>query len=352
MLTISHRLQAKAREKLGVGNWLANERAIQQSTAWQVAKLKADWLTPEKTDHPIVDLCCGIGGDSIWFGKRRQLVAVDVDPMMAKMCAENLRSAVATSAAVVCCSVESFQVPGHAVVHIDPDRRIGNTRASQTPNYQPNWDFAMKLAMQQPAALIKIAPAASVEQSDAFHRIWLSLKGSVREQTLVCGRAMDWVSDVLDRQLSNQNHSAVIIDGKGNHNSFSDTPNQTCNIVSLPMDYMIAPDAAVRAAGLTEAFANRYRAAAIGNSAGFLTSETPIEMAGTICEPVIWTGSSDDRKLRRELRARNAFPHRVKTRGVEHNANELEKRYRGCGEQPITLWIGRSGQKRYAVMTQ
>ena len=352
MISISPRLQAKTREKLGAGNWLATDRSVQQATAWQVAKLKAGFLAGANRDNPIFDLCSGIGGDAIWFGKHRRLIAVDSDPTLVQMCAENLRRSGIRSAAVVCRSVESIDVPANAFVHIDPDRRSARTRASQTPSYQPSWDFVVRLATRQPASMIKIAPAARIEQNEEFHRMWFSLKGSVREQTLLWGESFHWAGDVLQTQLSHQVHSAIIVSGDGNHSQFLDTPNQKCDVVAHPKEFMIAPDSAIRAAGLTEALANRINASAIGSPAGFLTSASHTDLAGVICEPIIWTGASDDRKLRRELRALNAFPIRVKTRGVEHDANELERRYRGCGENPVTLWIGRSGQKRYAAVTQ
>ena len=67
---------------------------------------------------------------------------------------------------------------------------------------------------------------------------------------------------------------------------------------------------------------------------------------------VLWSGSCDDRKLRKELRRRGAYPAVIKVRGTDHDPAQLSKRYRKCGDQPVALWIGRTGSGAYAALTQ
>ena len=66
--------------------WWVTKRALQQATAWQVARLKSDWFD----DQLVYDLCCGIGGDAIHLTQRGPLVAVDSNPLIADMAAANL----------------------------------------------------------------------------------------------------------------------------------------------------------------------------------------------------------------------------------------------------------------------
>ncbi len=55
------KLQTKARAKLGDGLWWCTEKSLAQSTPRWVADVKARWLT-----SPIaLDVCCGLGGDTI-----------------------------------------------------------------------------------------------------------------------------------------------------------------------------------------------------------------------------------------------------------------------------------------------
>ena len=67
---------------------------------------------------------------------------------------------------------------------------------------------------------------------------------------------------------------------------------------------------------------------------------------------VIWSGSCDDRKLRRELRQRDFHPAVIKVRGTDHNPEQLTRKYRKCGEQPVCLWIGRGKDRVVAAITQ
>jgi hypothetical protein len=123
----------------------------------------------------------------------------------------------------------------------------------------------------------------------------------------------------------------------------------------LPAEYLIDPDAAVRAAGLTEAFAANFGLHTIGGPSGFLTGsganlEAVRELA--IVGRVLWSGSADDRKLRSELRKCDARPNVVKVRGTQHDPAQLARRYRKCGQQQTTLWLGRSRLRCYAALTE
>lgn len=343
-----HRLQAKAREKLGAGIWWATERALQQSTAWQISRLKARLIPP----GPIVDLCCGIGGDSLSLAQRGPLVAVDADPMMAQMAAANLRLRSAKSAATVACDAKVFSMPEGGAVHIDPDRRVQNKRATRVEAFQPDWESVLGIVRSQKAGLVKIAPATEIDEVAGCHRAWFSLRRSVREQTLIFGESLDLAGEILGRPIADHERSAIIVDSSGGFCRFGGVPESEADVCDGPREYLLDPDPAIRAAGLTESFCRQLDASVIGSPSGFLTSDKAVVHPAVICERVIWSGSSDDRKLRRELRSRKAFPRRVKTRRVAHDANELERRYRVCGDRPITLWIGRCGNRRYAAMTE
>ncbi len=67
---------------------------------------------------------------------------------------------------------------------------------------------------------------------------------------------------------------------------------------------------------------------------------------------VIWAGSCDDRKLRRELRSRNVYPDVIKVRGTDHRPETLRKKYRKCGDTPVQLWIGRGKDRVYAALAE
>ncbi|TWU35278.1 hypothetical protein Q31b_53740 [Novipirellula aureliae] len=370
-------LQIKARRKFGDGIWWVTEKSLQQATPWQVAKLKATWLG----NGTIYDLCCGVGGDSIGFARQTldrpenaqtNIVAVDVDPVLIRFAQANLdwtfsQMQATATASVVGADVTQMTLPNRVSVHIDPDRRAMdrsknrsvNGRSIRPEDYKPTLDQTMRLLENTDAALIKMAPAAALPESivNVSHRSWISLSGSVREQTVLLGNAMERAGQLANRV------SAVAVDFEGNAQSFSigsdqppSGPSLKTEPASAPGQIMVDPDAAIRAAGLTEAFAQQYQLQTLGGPAGFLTgdglgaSAKDIPMA--IVGQVAYSGSCDNRKLRRELRSRNYSVQRVKVRGTDHDPATWSRQLRDCGEIPVTLWIGRTRKRVYAAITE
>ncbi|MGI9470572.1 MAG: class I SAM-dependent methyltransferase [Rubripirellula sp.] len=343
--------------------WWCTDRSLQQATPWQVAKLKANWFG----ESPAYDLCCGIGGDANHLAARGPLVAVDADPLVAELAAMNLgtnrvgdsSSAIdpateltAHERSVRCADVTSISVPPQHLIHIDPDRRPGSKRTSRPDHYQPSWEFVVRLLRQQAGAVVKLAPAAhpELEECPAAHRCWISLVGSVREQTMLTGETLQHAGFVP------HGRSAVIIRSQGDADRFhvgegGEVASIECS--DKPLDWLVDPDAAIRAAGLTEAFGEANGMSLIGRPSGFLTCTDQPDTRGLAqCSAVIWAGSCDDRKLRRELRQRNAYPEVVKVRGTDHQPETLQRKYRKCGETPVQLWIGRGRDRVFAALTE
>lgn len=361
MVMATANLQHKARAKLGDGIWWCTERSLRQSTPYQVADLKARWIGT----GTIHDLCCGIGADTIAIARVQRagdslITAIDRDPMMAAMASENLRLSARvdhSAISIECVDVENRVIPGNNSVHIDPDRRDESGRKTRPDDYSPSWETVDEIVERCEGAIVKLAPAAEIADRAQRHRIWISLSGSVREQTLLANSSIDRASADLGLTLNEAGRSAVVVNRDGRVSHFpGEMANSSARASSAawtkkPMMYMVDPDAAIRAAGLTESFAVKNGLQMLGGPAGFLTGEVSVDSDLAICEPVIWSGACDDRKLRKTLRSMDSYPWRVKTRGVSQNPNVLEKRYRQCGQRPVTLWIGKGNKRQYAVMT-
>lgn len=349
LVVATAQLQPKAIAKLGEGLWWATDRALQQASARRVADCKAIWFG----DASVFDLCCGIGGDAIAFAERGPVTGVDRDLGLIAMARENARlnSDHANRCRFVRGDVCEFNIPSDAMLHIDPDRREGAARRTRPEDYSPTWAEVETLIDGCLGAAIKVAPAAELPERANRCRVWISLSGSVREQSLLVGEVNERVRSVFSIG-DDVDRVALILKNDGGNAVFATTDREpSCDTSGQARECMVDPDAAIRAAGLTVDFANRFGLASIGDPSGFLTGDVA-ELDGlATCERVLWQGSCDDRKLRKTLRQLNAFPRRVKTRGVSHDANQLERRYRDCGEKPISLWIGRASKRHYAVVT-
>lgn len=353
-------LQPKAVAKFGPGVWFATDKSLQQATAWQVARLKASWFG----DRPMDDLCCGIGGDAIELARRGVVTAFDLDPIVCELAAANLvQSGASESSAVKLADVCSITRTPDVGVHIDPDRRQSGRRTVGPQWYQPAWNEVLKILRSTDAAVVKLAPAADAptDSIPAPHRVWISLAGSVREQTLVCGDAIDYVTTDCTG-ASVEAHHAYRVAADGSHRCFGASRHDidhgvVADKASEPQSVLVDPDAAVRAAGLTESFARSHGLAMLNGPTGFLTGDLDDPAMDAVASmsvmgTVLWQGSADDRKLRRQLRTMNACVDTVKVRGTDHDPAKLTRRYRDTGDQPVTLWIGRRDGKVFAAMTR
>ncbi len=345
----SDQLLQRAVRKLGPGNWSVTARSLQQATAWQVARTKASWFG----DDMVFDLCCGIGGDALALARRGRVIAVDADPGISQLVAKNLRQVCPTdNAQVWTADVTAASIPCGASIHIDPDRRPGNARTIRPEGYQPTWNQVCRIVSTAGAAIIKLAPAAQFGADDlpACHRCWIALQGTVREQSVLFGKAIDRAG------VSAGDRSALSIDADGFPSWYRPSNQLRSSPVSIanqPRAYLVDPHAAVRAAGLTESFAIDHGLSLLGRAAGFLTSDDmPSQVANMASTGrVIWSGACDDRKLRRQLRTLNAYPATVKVRQTDHDPAVLTKHYRKCGDNPVTLWIGRTESRVFAALT-
>ncbi len=377
-------LNTKAVRKLGDGPWWVTDRALQQSTPWQVARLKARWFAA----GPVYDLCCGLGGDAIHLAQDHDVTAVDAAAEVCLMAHENLRCHAKRKFVVLCGDATAQAIPREARVHLDPDRRtsdvavdarrsrnqgVGEKRRTDPHAYSPSWDEVQKIMANVAGGVVKLAPASiapPIQRSDV-HRVWISLASVVREQSMLVGDAVNRFRDAAQADTSlgdpmmpswarcgAEDRSAAVVAGDGTVSYFcpGDRVDETDAVPSVgqPSGWMVDPDAAIRGAGLTQAFARDFGLGTLGGLSGFLTGDVDAGRAGglAICERIVWHGSCDNRRLRRELRARNFYPWRVKTRGVSHDPNRLAKQFRDCGDQPCSLWMGRIGKRNFAVMTQ
>lgn len=346
--TLDAQLQKRAIEKFGPGSWKVTRRSLQQATPWQVARLKASWFGNEM----VYDLCCGIGGDALELARRGPLIAIDDDSELVACVRRNLTQVSGVdSATASCADVCSVALPAGASIHIDPDRRTDQHRTVKPDRYRPDWNAVCRIVSTADAAIIKLAPAAEFDPATIgqLHRCWISLRRTVREQSVLVGKTIDRAG------LMPGQRSAVSIRSDGTTIWFRPQAIDDAAIetVEQPMRLLIDPDPAIRAAGLTETFARDYDLRLLHQASGFLTADTvkPAVSEIAVASEVVWFGPCDDRKLRREFRTRDVFPETIKVRGTDHNPSVLTKRYRKCGQQPVTLWIGRAGKRVFAAIT-
>jgi hypothetical protein len=176
----------------------------------------------------------------------------------------------------------------------------------------------------------------------------------VREQSLLWGSAMNRAG------RSPGERSALVLRADGNANYFAPDSNMVSEspaVCEQVPAVLVDPNPAIRAAGLTEAFAIENGLKRLSDPSGFLARDVEstagdeamrsLSVSGTVS----WWGTCDDRKLRKEFRALGVYPETIKVRGTDHDPAALFKRYRQCGDRPVTLWIGRYKKRVFAALT-
>lgn len=352
-------LQRKASEKFGPpgpgqSHWVVTTRGLQQSSDAFSAAYKANRFPRGAT---IIDVCCGIGADAIALRQRGPLLAIDADPLIARMAAYNLQTAdhlqTAYPAQVVAGFAERvLSVPDdrrqQVFLHIDPDRRPGDRRATDPRRYRPALEDVLRWLSCCDGGVVKLAPAATVPLSLPLrcHREWISVGGSVRQQLL-------WTGKLAGAEPAY--HSATTLDAKHHHVTFTASPQQSgLKETPVPLRWVIDLDPAIRAAGLSVAFARQHGWFALCGPQGFFTTdsrEVPSPLARAY--EVLWSGPADVKTLKRVAAELKRSLLEIKVRGTEHDPDDLRRRLRSkrtVAGQPATLLVGRGGGRVFAAI--
>lgn len=348
-------LQVKARQKFGDGIWMATARALEQASDQAVATYKASLMS----DRVVVDLCGGIGGDAMAFARRGSVVTVDCDPQMTRMAAENLQAIQATHAAAVCADATSYVSresvsARHVGLHVDPDRRPHGRRTTAPDEYQPSLTVLSDMVSAAGASLIKLAPAADLDQvtSSEHHRQWISFAGSVREQSVLGGDCMSVAG------VAPGTRSAVRLMKDGSRQMFAAALSTVAMpgvaAVLSPLKYILDLDPAIRAAGLSSAFAETLGLQCLGDASGFFTSDQlPGDSALVQPFECLWSGPADRKLIRKQLAALGLRLQVAKVRGTDHDPPSLIRALNRSpldDRRPATLLLGRHRDAVYAVL--
>ncbi len=223
---------------------------------------------------------------------------------------------------------------------------------TEPERYSPPLVSLEPLFSDTAGCIAKLAPAATLPEPFAqrVHRQWISLDGSVREQTLLSE------SLASIQTLRPGTRSAVRIFRDGRVECFR-PDGYLCQKVPTanePLTYVFDVDPAIRAANLSEACAAEQGWQLLGPPSGFFTSdEVPSRWELIQAFSVLWSGPADTKTIKRELIRLGCRLAAVKVRGTDHDPVRLLKELStpaSTTNPAITLLIGRSNLGVYAVM--
>lgn len=333
------RLRGRAKFARADQMWLEPE-GLEQATAEPVARHKARRFGAGL----IVDLCAGIGGDTLALAAEGRVLAVDLDPAMGRRILWNADvHGAAGRVAAIRARAESFGLPSGALVHVDPDRRARpGRRAQAVVDYQPGLDFLRTLPARCPGGAIKLGPASDFAahfDTGAFEVEVISLAGECKEATVWFGTLAG-----CRRRATRLPDFATWTERDG--------PASPRVPVVGPGPWIYDPDPALGRAGLLDAFAAAHGVARCFDGVDFLTSTERLASPWLAAFETLEVLPLDLKRLRRLVRERGLGTLEIKTRGLDLTPERLRSELRPEGPGAATLLLMRSAESSAAVLAR
>ena len=300
---------------------------LEQSTSEEVARHKARRFLGQV----VFDLCCGIGGDAIALAESNQVIAVDLDHGMCRRATWNAEVyGVAEKMAAIRAEAEGVAIPPHALVHIDPDRRVlSEKKGKSLDSYQPGLAFLQGMAKSARGGAFKLGPASNFDthfdRGDLEVEL-ISLGGECKEATVWFGSLA-----TCRRRATSLPTGATWTD--------RDAPIDSYAGISPVQPWIFDADPSLARAGLLDGFAKTHGLTRFIGGIDFLTASNRVVSPFLSAFEVIATLPMDRKVLKKEMSSRSIGVLEIKTKGVEIRPEGLRKELHLEGPNEATLFI-------------
>ncbi len=301
------RLRKKARRKFPqhAQQLLFTEAGLQQASHPRIRRYRAGLLGADK----LVDLCCGIGSDSLAFAEAGgQVLGLDIDPARIAIARHNA-AALGFNAEFTTADVRAGMPSGYAAAFYDPSRRDARgRRIRDVERYMPPLSLIRRWQAQE--LIVKLSPAVALAQVQPYggQVEFISVDGALCEA-------------VLWRSRSTAPPLATRIDASGIHHLSADLADNVA--VSEPRGWLFEPDPAILRAQLVRQLATRLAANMLDGAIAYLTMDEIVDSPwGRYWQILDWM-PFNLKKLRRYLLERGVSQVTVKKRGFPMSPEEL-----------------------------
>ncbi len=334
--TLELRERAKAKFSRADSMFFTRE-GLEQSSGETIARWRASRFPKDAT---VLDLCCGIGGDSTQLGFRGPVLSFDLNPDAVRCAAANAEVyGVAGSVSVACADVTRLNITGDAAF-FDPSRRSGGRRVRRGEDYSPPLSFIHDIRRRIPDLGVKAAPSLADEEIESLDAevTFMSDSGECKEAALWFGAL-----------ANGGGRSAVILPIGVELHQDPSTPRPN---MSEPRDWLFEPDPAVIRAHLIPEVAAKVNGSLLDSQIAYLTADsaesTPFGYWYRIME---WLPFNLNR-IRERLRVLDAKLEAVKRRGVPMEPEEMTRRLKSNGIRPVVLVFTRVQNAMTAIICE
>ena len=319
---------------------LATDLMCQQASSLRLACYVGRQLAELAAGADVLDLCCGLGADTIGAALAGATVrGVDNDDRAVFCATHNAALAgVADRCGFDLADATARDLPADAVVHVDPDRRATGRRAVVLEDYCPPAEFLRDLTTRTRAGALKLSPALdrhTLDDWDPAHIeyvsegrvckqlvLWWGVGSAGRRATVLAG---EMTAPVATSIAADPDVFAEIVDSSE---------------IAAPGRWLIEPDPAVIAAGAVDTLAAAHDLRRAAASLAWLFGEappaTPLARSYQILARI--PGRTSD--IRRTLRKLDAARVTVKPRGLSLDTDKLHRRFssRKGTRDLVVLW--------------
>jgi hypothetical protein len=335
-------LRRKAVEKFGdvAGRMFFTDLSLQQATDRWIAAYKAGRFAAA----PIVDYCCGIGGDLVALSGRAPTTGWDHSPEMVIFAEANLRAWRRSDSSQICLgSVEEHPPARDQQWHLDPDRRANGRRSTHVEWHSPNEATICDWLETAPNGAIKLAPATVLE-TDWQGRAELEWISHNRQ----CRQLVAWFGELT--QSAGKRRATIVYDGQAH--SFIGEANVVVEVCDNVGQFVYDTDSAVRAAKLSGALAESLGCTPLAPGESYLTANQWIENPLVTGFRVIDTLPLRLSDLIKHLKTRDIGVLEIKTRGVSTNPEQVRSKLKLTGSRALTLLLTRQGKREIAFLAE
>lgn len=275
----------------------------------------------------VLDLGCGIGGDTIALARHARVIAVDRDPLRLALARINAEVyGLADRIAFVEADAFVDPLPPADALFCDPGRRTDRGRTFEPRHYQPPLDAVLALHARYPALGIKVAPGIPDDAVPPGCEVeFVQRDGDLKQATLWLG------------PLATAGRRATLLPG-GETMTFE--PSLPPLAVDEPRAVLYEPEPAAIRAHLVQQLGHTLDGAQLDETTAFLTADeyrpTPFAAAFAVEE---WL-PFNLKQLRARLRLLGVGRVVVKKRGSPLDPQALERDLRlddGGEERTIVL---------------
>ena len=370
----------KIQDKFGLGNLLCDKLALEQSTAQDIGRWKANlWPADSEVGNAgatVHDLCCGMGGDSFFIPASFKIVGVDLDENRLAMYSHNME-VLGKAASTLCADVR--EVTNANFFTIDPARRAQEGENQRDlRNLTPTLEEVVEISKRYQGGMVKLPPGyPPAEIPDGTEILYLGGHSDCRECLVLFGtlarhpdtiravmvdkagnalaewsRPRDRSQETLDDEFQEKLDRNDSLEGKDRTyrtaTSRNDLPiGDIAKYISEPAPILIRSHLFSSAAQAQDPEAHL-----ISEGIAYVASNEPLPAPGFTCYQVIAHSEISTGAVRAMLKEHDIGKLTLKLRGVHLDPDVEIKRLKPKGKNRAILFYTRKAGEKIALLAE